>query len=98
MDQSTYRYIAAAADALAATGAHAVHGLSADQHLIALSDLATIAGLLGELAAQTRQQLAAWATVGAHLRQAEQHATDLRRCLNYACATFAFNTPPPTAA
>jgi len=98
MDHHTYHYITEAADALTATGAHTVQSLSADQHLIALSDLATIAGLLGELATQTRRQLAAWATVGAHLQQAEQHAADLRRSLNHACATFAFTTSPSTAA
>ena len=90
MDHNTYDYIAEAADALAATGALALQSLSAEQHLIALSDLATIAALLGELATQTRRQLAAWATVGAHLQQAEQHAADLRRSLNHACSTFAF--------
>ena len=45
MDHHTYHYIAKAADALTATGAH-TQSLSADQHLIALSDLAIIAGLL----------------------------------------------------
>lgn len=95
-ENNTQHYIAAAADALAATGAHVPGNLSTDQFLLVLSDLATIAGLVGELATRTRQ-LAAWATVAAHLNQAEQHATDLRRCLNHACARFAFNTHPPTA-
>ena len=97
-DNNTQHYITVAADALAATGAHIPQRLSTDQLLLVLSDLATIAGLVGELATRTRRQLAAWATVGAHLNQAEQHATDLHRSLNHACATFAFSTHPPTAA
>ncbi|HZS20668.1 MAG TPA: hypothetical protein VFA63_06745 [Pseudonocardiaceae bacterium] len=97
-DHNMHQHIAAAADALAATGAHIPQRLSAEQLLVALSDLASIAGLLGELATRTRHQLAAWATVGAHLNQAEQHAADLRRSLNHACATFAFSNHPTTAA
>ena len=97
MDHSTHQ-IAQATDALTATSAHPAQIPSADELITALSDLATIAGLLGQLATQTRRHLAAWATVDAHLRQAELHAGDLRRSLHHACATFAFTTSPPTVA
>jgi len=97
-EQMTHHHIAEAADTLAATSGHCLHNLGSDQFLITMSDLASIAGLLGELATQTRRQLAACATVDAHLQQAEQQAADLRRCLNNACAAFAFSNVPPTAA
>ena len=95
MDHHIHHHIAQAVDALTAPSPHPPQSLTADELIIAMADLAT---LLGQLAAQTRRQLAAWATVGAHLYQAEQHASELRRCLNHACATFAFTTSPPTAA
>jgi hypothetical protein len=98
MDDHTSHHIAQAVDALTGPRPQPVHSLNADELIIALADLATLAGLLGELATHTRRQLAAWATVGAHLYQAEQHASELRRCLNHACAAFAFTTSPPTAA
>jgi hypothetical protein len=98
MDHNTHHHIAQALDTLAATQAHLPQSLNADELIIALSDLAAIAGLLGQLATQTRRQLAAWATVDAHLQQAERYAENLSRSLNRACATFAFNTSPPTAA
>jgi hypothetical protein len=98
MDHHTHHHIAQAIDTLSATSADPPQNLSADELIIAISDLATLAGLLGQLATHTRRQLAAWATVSAHLHQAEQHAGDLRRSLNHACATFAFTTSPPTAA
>jgi hypothetical protein len=98
MDHNTHQHIAQALDALETTGAHPPQGLNADELIIVLSDLAAIAGLLGQLTAQTRRDLAAWATVGAHLQQAERYAENLSRSLNRACATFAFNTSPPTAA
>ncbi|MGH3843609.1 MAG: hypothetical protein ACRDS0_19515 [Pseudonocardiaceae bacterium] len=97
MDKRPQHHIADAADALTATGGHPPQG-SADELIIALSDLATIAALLGQLATQTSRHLAAWPTVGTHLQQAEQHAEDLSRCFNHACATFAFANPPTTAA
>jgi hypothetical protein len=100
MDHTTEdnMHLCIAAAALAASGACLPPRLSADQLLLVLSDLASIAGLLGEFATRTRRQLAAWATVGAHLDQAEQHAADLRRSLNHAGATLAFSSHPPTAA
>ena len=98
MDHNTRNHIAHAADALAATGARTSQRATTDQLIIALSDLATIAGLLGQLATQTRWQLAARAVVGAHLRQAEQYAENLSQSLKNACATFAFNSSPNTAA
>jgi hypothetical protein len=98
MDHATHQHIAQALDFLEVTSAQPPARLSADELVIALSEVAAIAGLLGQLAAQTRQQLAAWATVGAHLQQAEQHAENLSRSLKYACGTFAFATSPPTAA
>jgi hypothetical protein len=98
MDHHIHHHIAQAVDALTAPSPHPPQSLTTDELIIAMADLATLAGLLGHLAAQTRRQLAAWATVGAHLYQAEQHAGELRRCLNHACATFAFTTSPPTAA
>jgi hypothetical protein len=91
-------HIAQAVDALAAPNPHPPQSLTADELVIAVADLATLAGLLGQLTTQTRRQLAAWTTVGAHLHQAEQHAGEFRRCPNHACATFAFTTSPPTAA
>lgn len=48
--------------------------------------------------AQTRRELAAWATVGAPLEQAERYAENLSRSLKRACSTFAFHTSPPTVA
>jgi hypothetical protein len=98
MDHNTHHHVSQALDALTTTSADPAQNLSAEQLIITISDLATIAGLVGQLATQTRRQLAAWATVGAHLHQAEQHADDLRRALNHACATFAFTASPPTAA
>ena len=98
MDHHTHHHIAQALDALTAPSPHPPQRLSADELIIAMSDLATIAGVLGQLATLTRRQLAASATVGAHLHQAEQHAGELRRSFNHACATFAFTTSPPTAA
>jgi hypothetical protein len=67
MDHATHQHIAQALDFLEVTSAQPPARLSADELVIALSEVAAIAGLLGQLAAQTRQQLAAWATVGAHL-------------------------------
>ncbi|MGH3548016.1 MAG: hypothetical protein ACRDQU_07850 [Pseudonocardiaceae bacterium] len=98
MDHSSHDHIAQAVDALATTNAHPPQSLTADELIIAMSDLATIARLVGQLTTQTRRHLAPWATVGAHLNQAEQHAVDLSRSLHHACATFAFITSPPTAA
>ena len=98
MDHRSHHHITQALDALETTSAHPPQGLSADELVIALSDLAAIAELLGQLATQTRRELAAWTTVGAHLQQAEQYAENLNRSLNRACATFAFNTSPPTVA
>jgi sterol desaturase/sphingolipid hydroxylase (fatty acid hydroxylase superfamily) len=98
MDHHNHHHLAQAVDALTASHPHPAHTLTPDELVIAMADLATLAGLLGQLAAQTRRQLAPWATVGAHLYQAEQHAGQLRRCLSHACATFAFTTSPPTAA
>ncbi|MDQ2883478.1 MAG: hypothetical protein M3Y48_20545 [Actinomycetota bacterium] len=98
MDHSPHDHIAQAVDALATTSVHPPQGLTADELIIAMSDLATIVRLVGRLATQTRRHLAPWVTVGAHLNQAEQHAADLSRSLHHACATFAFTTSPPTAA
>jgi hypothetical protein len=98
MDHNPHNHIAQAADALAARAAHTPQSLSADELIIALSDLATIAALLGELATQTRRQLADWATVGAYLQQVEQYAWDLSRSAKDACATFAFNSSRRTVA
>jgi hypothetical protein len=114
MDHNPHNHIAQAADALAARAAHTPQSLSADELIIALSDVATIAALLGELATQTRRQLADWATVGAqpatrrqladwatvgaYLQQVEQYAWDLSRSAKDACATFAFNSSRRTVA
>lgn len=98
MDHATHHHIAQALDFLEVTSARPPARLSTEELITALSDLAAIAGLLGQLAAQTRQHLAAWATVGAHLQQAEHHAENLSRSLKYACGTFAFATSPPAAA
>lgn len=97
MNHHTHHHIAQAVEAMSAPSAHHPQKLSADELVIAISDLATLADLLGQFAARTRWQLAAWATVTAHLHQAEQHAGDLRRSLNHACATFAFLSPPTAA-
>ncbi|NMH99375.1 hypothetical protein [Pseudonocardia acidicola] len=98
MDPRPLNDIAHAIDAVAATSAYPPQGLGTDQLVVAMSDLAVIAGLIGELAARARWQLAAWATVGAHLQQAEQHAGELDRSLSHACATLAFNASPRPAA
>ncbi|MGH3831654.1 MAG: hypothetical protein ACRDRS_14605 [Pseudonocardiaceae bacterium] len=98
MDRNTHHHVTQALDALEATGAHPPQSLSPDELVVALSDLAAIAGLLGQLAAQTRRQLAVWTTVGTHLQQAERYAENLNRALNRACATAACTTLPPTAA
>ncbi|HZD15823.1 MAG TPA: hypothetical protein VE196_12015 [Pseudonocardiaceae bacterium] len=95
MDHHPHHHIA---DALEATSAHPAQSRSPDELIIAMSDLATIAGLLGQLATQTRRHLAAWATVEPHLHQAEQHASDLSRSLRHACGTFAYANPSSTAA
>lgn len=79
------------AQALNAVAAHPPCNPSADELVLTMSDLAAIVELLGRLTIQTRHQLAAWATVSAHLQYAEQQATDLSRTLNHAAATYAFD-------
>jgi hypothetical protein len=97
-DQPGRDRLAWAADVLAAIAAHDGRPLADRDVVIALADLAVIAGAIGALTGQTRGQLAAWATVDAHLRQAHLYAQDLQRCLHHACATFAYAMRPPRAA
>jgi len=87
-----------AADVLAAIADRRARPLPDRDVVIALADLAMIAGSIGALTDQTRAQVAAWATVVAHLRQARLYAQDLQRCLNHACAAFAYATCPATPA
>jgi hypothetical protein len=79
------------AQALNAVAAHPPHNPSADELVVAMSDLATIAELLGRLTIQTRDQLAAWATVSAHLQYDEQQAADLSRTFHHVAAIYAFD-------
>ncbi|HEV7908542.1 MAG TPA: hypothetical protein VGP03_10395 [Pseudonocardiaceae bacterium] len=92
MGHSKQQHIAKAFEELAATRAHQSDTSSDSELLIAMSDLAAISGLVGQLATQTRQELAEWATVGPHLRQAQEFADGLARCLNHAAGTLAFNS------
>lgn len=85
-------HIAHALDALGAYTAHTPETYSDSELLLTLSDLAEISKLIGALADQSRQELAAWATVAPHLVQAQEHARSLARSLNHACGTLAFNS------
>lgn len=57
-----------------------------------LADLLSLADLASELSEQALRQLAARPTITAHLGQAREHLTDLRRTLGKAEAMLAFNT------
>jgi hypothetical protein len=91
MNHGRQAHIERALTALAATEAHKGCAPGAAELVVSLSDLAAIAGLLGQLAGCTRQELADWATVGTHLHQAQEYAQGLARCLNHAAGTLAFN-------
>jgi hypothetical protein len=57
-----------------------------------LSDLLSLAGLVGELSERAYRQLAARPTVTAHLDQALEHVAVLSRNLRHAEALLAFNS------
>lgn len=84
-------HVAQARDALAATDAYRGEAPSVGDQVTTVSDLATIARLIEDLAGQTRRDLAEWLTVGAHLQQAQLYATDLARCLDHARSLLAYH-------
>jgi hypothetical protein len=98
MSHTRQHHIIQAADALAATTSHPAGRSSDSELLMATSNLASIAELVGQLVADYRYELAQWATVTAHLQQAHDYADDLARSLNHACGTLAFNTALQPAA
>lgn len=92
MANSRQDQISRALEALVTTAAqHPDTG--GDRELVAsISDLAAIAGALGELAKQARREVAGWATVVPHLEQAQDYAQGLGRCLNHASGTLDYNS------
>jgi len=92
MSDPRHDHIARAHAALAASTAHRLEAGSDSDALAALSELSSIAGLVGEIAAQYRWETAEWATVGAHLDQAREYTAALTRCLDHARGTLAFNS------
>jgi hypothetical protein len=98
MSHTRQHHITQAADALAAATSHPAGDSSDTELLIAMSDLASIAELVGQLITDDRHELAQWATVTAHLQQAHDYADGLTRSVNHACGTLAFNTALQPAA
>jgi hypothetical protein len=92
MSHDKQDHIARAHAVLAAGTAHRTDTTNDGEVLDALSDLACMAKLVGEIAGQYRWETAEWVTVGAHLQQAQEYATGLARCLDHAGGTLAFNS------
>jgi hypothetical protein len=92
MSDPKHDHIAQAHAALEAGTADRAGASSDSEALSALSELSSIVGLVGQITAQYRWETAEWATVGAHLEQAQEYATGLTRCLDHARGTLAFNS------
>ena len=92
MSHAKHDDIARAYAALAASTTHQANATSDSDVLSALSDLACMAKLVGQIAGRYRWETAEWVTVGAHLQQAQEYATGLARCLDHAGGTLAFNS------